>query len=64
MGEDQFGATVGQAGELYDNALALESYNAEVSGDQARVSYTYPASAINQDREPWVRESEWREDDC
>ena len=35
------------------------------SGDLARVTYTYTVPAINQTREPWVRESgQWLEDDC
>lgn len=63
--EPRFTAEVQQAGQLYGSALPLESYHAEVSGDLARVTYTYSVSAINQDREPWVRESgQWREDDC
>ncbi len=37
----------------------------ELSGNLARVTYTYPVPALNQTSEPWVRESgQWREDDC
>jgi hypothetical protein len=37
----------------------------EVSGNLARVSYTYPNSSINQLSEPWVYEnSSWKQDDC
>jgi hypothetical protein len=58
-------ALVEQAGQMYGSALELESFDAEVSGDLARATYTYSVPAINQDREPWVRESgEWRTDDC
>lgn len=36
-----------------------------LAGDLARVTYTYSVPAINQSKEPWVREGgQWREDDC
>jgi hypothetical protein len=45
--------------------LPVRSFVAEVSGDLARVTYTYDLKAINQDAEPWVREDgKWKEDDC
>lgn len=60
-----FRAILDQAKELYGSPLTIQTYEAEVSGDLARVTYTYEASALNQDSEPWVREGgEWRNDDC
>lgn len=49
----------------YGSVLPFDTFKAQISGDLARVSYTYPDSAINQRSEPWVRESgSWRQDDC
>lgn len=60
-----FAALVKEAGDLYGSALPLKSFDADVSGDMARVTYTYDLAAINQDSEPWVREGgAWHEDDC
>lgn len=65
MDRNQFVALVGQAKQMYGSALPIQTFKAEVSGDLARVTYTYSVSAINQDAEPWVRESgHWHEDDC
>lgn len=65
MPADQFGAVVQAAKAQYGSALDFKSFDADVNGDQARVTYTYDTAAINQDQEPWVKESgEWREDDC
>lgn len=62
---DDFTAMVVAAGELYGSPLAFTSFDAQVSGDLARVSYTYDVASINQDAEPWVREDgKWHEDDC
>ncbi len=37
----------------------------DLSGDLARVTYTYRDARINQTREPWVREGgAWKQDDC
>jgi hypothetical protein len=37
----------------------------QLSGDMARVTYTYPVPTLTQKQQPWVRESgEWRYDDC
>ncbi|SNQ51683.1 conserved hypothetical protein [Frankia canadensis] len=42
-------------------ALTVDS----LAGTLARVTYTYPTSAINQQSEPWVFEKgTWRQDDC
>jgi hypothetical protein len=36
-----------------------------LSGDLARVTYTYSAPGIDQKKEPWLREGgKWLEDDC
>ena len=60
-----FTAMIDQAKALYGNPLPMTSFKAQISGDLARVTYTYAVSAINQTREPWVRESgDWHEDDC
>ena len=51
--------------EQFGSPLPLRSYEAEISGDFARVTYTYVVASINQDREPWVWErGGWRQDDC
>ncbi|WP_028637721.1 hypothetical protein [Nocardioides sp. URHA0032] len=62
---DQFASVVQTAKAQYGSALDFKSFDADVNGEQARVTYTYDTAAINQDQEPWVKESgEWREDDC
>jgi hypothetical protein len=49
----------------YGSVLPIMSYDAQVSGDLARVTYTFEVSALNQDAEPWVREAGlWKTDDC
>jgi len=61
----EFTAMTDQAKALYGDPLPMKSYEAQISGDMARVTYTYAISGINQTREPWVRESgNWHEDDC
>ena len=61
----EFTAMTAQAKALYGDPLPMKSYEAQISGDMARVTYTYAISGINQTREPWVRESgNWHEDDC
>jgi hypothetical protein len=61
----EFGELVNQAGKMYGSALPMKSFDAEVSGSLARVTYTYDVEAINQDAEPWVNEGgKWHEDDC
>lgn len=65
MSKEEFADLVSQAKDLHGSALPLKTFDAEISGDLARVTYTYDLSAINQDSEPWVREEgQWREDDC
>lgn len=61
----EFTGIVTAAGDLYGSALAIRSYEAQVSGDLARVTYTYDVPALNQMSEPWAREGgAWRQDDC
>jgi len=44
---------------------AFLSYTEQVSGDLARVTYTFDDPTLNQEAEPWVRETgTWHEDDC
>jgi hypothetical protein len=64
--EADFVAEVASAGEIYGQALAFETFAADVNGEQARVTYTYADSPeINQTDEPWVLEGgSWHEDDC
>ncbi|MEV4342941.1 nuclear transport factor 2 family protein [Actinoplanes sp. NPDC049596] len=65
MSQSEFTQIVTAAGQMYGSALPLETYSAKVSGDLARVTYTYSIKAINQEAEPWTRESgEWHQDDC
>ncbi|SDT74256.1 nuclear transport factor 2 family protein [Actinoplanes derwentensis] len=61
----EFTSIVSAAEQMYGSALPIETFSAQVSGDLARVTYTYSVKAINQDSEPWAREQEsWRQDDC
>lgn len=60
-----FTGIVTAAKQQYGKALPIRSYDAQVSGDLARVTYTYDVPALDQTKEPWVREKgEWRQDDC
>lgn len=53
------------AKSTYGSALPLETFDADISDDMARVTYTYSLAAINQAAEPWIREGgEWKQDDC
>jgi hypothetical protein len=65
MGRDQWSRIVTAAAAQYGKGLPVRSFDATVSGDLARVSYTFDVAEINQDSEPWVREGgKWLEDDC
>ncbi|MDP9432169.1 MAG: hypothetical protein M3P91_05535 [Actinomycetota bacterium] len=60
-----FTGIVAAAKATYGSALPIRTYEAETSGDFARVTYTYDVPALNQTREPWSREKgQWRQDDC
>ena len=53
------------AKQAYGTALPIKSFEAEVAGDLARVTYTYDDVELNQAAEPWTRESgAWKQDDC
>lgn len=60
-----FTGIVTAAKMTYGSALPIQTYEAQVDGDLARVTYTYDVPALNQSAEPWVREDGvWRQDDC
>jgi hypothetical protein len=61
----QFTGIVQAAKQLYGKALPIKTYSAEVSGNLARVTYTYDVPALDQTKEPWTRENGvWKQDDC
>lgn len=63
--ETEFASSVSVASGMYGDPLPFATFEADVSGDMARVTYTYAdAPEINQDSEPWVNENGWRQDDC
>lgn len=65
VSEQEFGNILEMASATYGGALPFETFDATISGDLARVSYTYSVPAINQESEPWVREDgAWKQDDC
>jgi hypothetical protein len=54
-------ATVKQYGVHDIKTLTVD----QVSGDLARVTYTYPVPALDQKQQPWAREDgQWRYDAC
>lgn len=64
--KSEFAVVVQTAGKRYGEK-PIQTLSPQISGDMARVTYTYgPAAAeLNQDREPWVREGgKWHNDDC
>lgn len=61
---NQYIAASAQAKQMY-GPMEMKSYDAEISGNMARVTYTYPVPALDQQQEPWVYEDgQWRQDDC
>ena len=65
VGPGEWAAAVKAAGQKYGNALPLESYDAQVSGNLARVTYTFAVEELDQSREAWVHEGgAWHDDDC
>ncbi|MGA5304609.1 hypothetical protein ACPCHT_32190 [Nucisporomicrobium flavum] len=65
MNSEEFSGLAAAAERTYGSALPIRSFDAEVAGNLARVTYTYDLKAINQDAEPWVKENGmWKEDDC
>lgn len=63
--KEEFGEILAMAKSTYGAALPIRTFEAEIESTMARVTYTYDLPAINQDREPWVKEDgQWRQDDC
>ncbi len=63
--KEGFSKVVEQAGEMYGSALEFTSYEAEIDGKQARATYTYENSDLDQKNEPWFLEGDrWLLDDC
>ncbi|WP_157743024.1 hypothetical protein [Micromonospora coriariae] len=61
----EFTGMLTAAKQMYGKAMPLKSFDAQISGDLARVTYTYDVPALNQTKEPWVREDgKWKQDDC
>jgi hypothetical protein len=62
---DTFGTTVFEAQATYGEALRFESFEAEVTGDSATVTYTFQKSELDKSDESWVLEDLWwKLDDC
>lgn len=65
FGEKSFQQLVAAAGQTYGSKLPMKTFDATVSGDLARVTYTYSVSAIDQKDQPWTREDgSWHYDAC
>ena len=65
IGPGEWAAAVKAAGQRYGNAVPIESYDAQVSGDLARVTYSFSIAELDKSRESWVHEGgAWRDDDC
>jgi len=61
----EFASILALAKARYGSKLPIRTYDAQISGDLARVTYTYDVAEINQTAEPWAREAgQWKEDDC
>ena len=53
------------AEQKYGKAMPIRTFEAQISGDLARVTYIYDVPALNQTKEPWAREDgTWKQDDC
>jgi len=65
VGKAEFLGILDTAKSTYGSAIPIKSFDADIQGTLARVTYTYDLKAINQDAEPWTRESgKWKQDDC
>ena len=65
VGPGEWAAAVKAAGQESGNALPIDSYDAQVSGDTALVTYTFTVAGMDQSRERWVHEGgRWHDDDC
>ncbi|WP_435232853.1 hypothetical protein [Micromonospora aurantiaca (nom. illeg.)] len=61
----EFTGMLAAAKQMYGKAMPIKTFEAQISGDLARVTYTYDVPALNQNKEPWVREDgKWKQDDC
>ncbi|MFE9957149.1 hypothetical protein [Micromonospora sp. NPDC005299] len=61
----EFTGMLTAAKQMYGKAMSIKTFEAQISGDLARVTYTYDVPALNQNKEPWVREDgTWEQDDC
>lgn len=61
----EFTGMLTAAKQMYGKAMPIKTFEAQISGDLARVTYTYDVPALNQNKEPWVREDgKWKQDDC
>lgn len=53
------------ANSQYGSTLPLKTFEAEIEGDRAEVSYTYDLKALDQELELWVLEGpDWKQDGC
>lgn len=59
----EFAGVVEQASAVYGEQ-AITSLEVTVNGEQAQATYGYADPTLDQDREPWVNEGGWRNDDC
>jgi len=63
--KESFLGIIDSAKAMYGSALPIKTFDADIQGTLARVTYTYDLRAINQEAEPWVKEGgTWREGDC
>ncbi|WP_433320236.1 hypothetical protein [Micromonospora chersina] len=61
----EFTGMLTAAKQMYGKAMTIKSLEAQISGDLARVTYTNDVPALNQSKEPWVRQDgRWKQDDC
>ena len=61
----EFTGMLTAAKQMYGKAMPIKTFEAQISGNLARVTYTYDVPALNQTKEPWVREDgKWKQDDC
>lgn len=59
----EFAAITEEAKTTY-GPQKITSLDLTENGDQAQATYGYSDASLNQDKEPWVNEAGWRNDDC
>jgi hypothetical protein len=65
IGSEAYRTALTQAVSTYGHQAVKAVTVDSLSGDMARVSYTYSVPALNQQGQPWVREGNaWRYDAC